>query len=130
MRIHVLQNAGLMKLIVFSSCVNLACAKLRINRNLGGKMTIHSVIMAVTLLLCTSLYAASLDERIEFAAHNSYTFKTLLKDDAVQIVSKDGVVTLTGTVKEEQHKSLAQQTVSVLPGVVRVENQIEVKAKE
>ncbi|MDP2971226.1 MAG: BON domain-containing protein [Deltaproteobacteria bacterium] len=36
-------------------------------------------------------------------------FKTYLKGDDIKIESKDGVVTLTGSVSEESHKSLAQE---------------------
>ena len=56
-------------------------------------------------------------------------FKTYLKDDDIKIKSKDGVVTLTGTVSEESHKSLAQETVAGLPGVKSVDNRLEVKGK-
>jgi len=53
-------------------------------------------------------------------------FKTYLKGDEIRIRSKDGVVTLTGTVSEESHKSLAQETVASLPGVQSVDNTLEV----
>ena len=52
---------------------------------------------------------------------------TYLKADDITIQSKDGVVTLTGTVSEELHKSLAQETVAGLPGVKSVDNRLEVK---
>ena len=51
-------------------------------------------------------------------------FKTYLKDDSIKTESKDGVVTLTGTVAEASHKSLAQDTVASLPGVKSVDNQL------
>jgi osmotically-inducible protein OsmY len=54
-------------------------------------------------------------------------FKTYLKDDSIKTESKDGVVTLTGTVAEASHKSLAQDTVTGLPGVKSVDNQLQVK---
>jgi len=73
--------------------------------------------------------AAGTDERIESAAKQSYVFKTYLKDDAVKIESRDGVATLTGTVAEESHKSLAQDTVANLPGVKSVENKLELKGE-
>jgi len=69
--------------------------------------------------------AASTDSRIESAAAKSYTFKTYLKDDSIKTEAKDGVVTLTGTVAEESHKALAEETVANLPGVIRVNNQLE-----
>ena len=42
-------------------------------------------------------------------------------------MSKDGVVTLTGTVADSSHKSLAQDTVESLPSVKSVNNQLKVK---
>jgi osmotically-inducible protein OsmY len=54
-------------------------------------------------------------------------FKTYLKGDDIRIQSKDGAVTLTGTVSEESHKSLAQETVAGLSGVKSVDNRLEVK---
>ncbi|HBJ84333.1 MAG TPA: transport-associated protein [Verrucomicrobiales bacterium] len=73
------------------------------------------------------LQAAEVDTQIEAAAQSSYVFKTFLIDDAIRTESKEGVVTLTGTVHEESHKQLAQETVAGLPGVISVNNQIEVK---
>ena len=78
-----------------------------------------SLIVAVICLLAISIsvYASKLDDRIESSARNSHVFKTYLKSDDIKIKSKDGVVTLTGTVSEESHKSLAQETVANLSGV-------------
>ena len=61
-------------------------------------------------------FASDTDGRIESSARQSYVFKTYLKDDAINIQSKDGVATLTGTVAEDSHKALAQETVANLPG--------------
>ena len=69
------------------------------------------------------------DDRIESSAKQSYVFKTYLKGDDIKIQSKDGVVTLTGTVSEESHKSLARETVASLPGVKSVDNKLEVKGE-
>ena len=57
-------------------------------------------------------------------------FKTYLKDDSIKTESKDGVVTLTGTVAEASHKSLAQDTVASLPGVKSVDNQLLVSGEQ
>ena len=56
-------------------------------------------------------------------------FKTYLKDDAITISSKDGAVTLTGTVNEEYHKALAGETVASLPGVKSVDNRLKLKGE-
>lgn len=89
------------------------------------------LITAVLVLLATSVpvYASNTDERIQSSAKESYVFKTYLKDDAIKIESKNGVVTLTGTVSEEPHKALAQETVASLPGVKSVDNRLELKGE-
>ena len=70
-----------------------------------------------------------MDSRIESSATKSYVFKTYLKDDSIKTESKDGVVTLTGTVAEASHMSLAQDTVESLPGVKSVDNRLKVKGE-
>jgi osmotically-inducible protein OsmY len=79
------------------------------------------------LAFSVQAYAASVDSRIESSAKQSYVYKTYLKGDDIKIQSKDGVVTLTGVVAAEFHKALAQETVTGLPGVKSVDNQLEVK---
>jgi osmotically-inducible protein OsmY len=88
-------------------------------------------MMAVVALMALGVpaYASKTDDRIESSAKKSYVFKTYLKDDDIKIESKNGVVTLTGTVTEEYHKSLAQETVAGLPGVKKVDNSLEVKGE-
>jgi Predicted periplasmic or secreted lipoprotein len=73
------------------------------------------------------VHASKMDSRIESSAMKSYVFKTYLKGDDIKIQSKNGAVALTGTVSEESHKSLAQETVASLPGVKSVDNRLEVK---
>lgn len=93
--------------------------------------TTHSLALTIAtstmLILAAPLHASDLDDRIEDAAKKSYVFKTYLAEDSVKAESKDGVVTLTGTVAVASHKSLAQDTVEDLPGVKSVDNQIKVK---
>ena len=90
-----------------------------------------ALMVASVVLLVTSVpvHASKMDDRIESSAKKSYVFKTYLKDDDIKIQSKDGVVSLTGTVSEESHKSLAQETVAGLPGVKSVDNRLEVKGE-
>ena len=94
---------------------------------------IHSLaLLAATgalLVTSTSLLASDTDDRIESSAKKSYVFKTYLKDDSIKTESKNGAVTLTGTVAESSHKSLAQDTVESLPGVKSVDNQLKVKGE-
>ena len=90
------------------------------------------VLVAVTaavLLMSVSARASEMDVRIESSAKQSYVFKTYLMNDAIKIQSMDGVVTLTGTVAEESHKSLAKETVASLPGVKSVDDQLELKGE-
>ncbi|MBT1074712.1 BON domain-containing protein [Geobacter grbiciae] len=88
------------------------------------------MVAAVALLAISApAHASKLDDRIESSAKKTYVFKTYLKNDKVKVDSEDGVVTLTGTVSEESHKSLAQETVAGLPGVKSVDNRLEVKGE-
>ncbi|MFA6549692.1 MAG: BON domain-containing protein [Candidatus Margulisiibacteriota bacterium] len=90
-----------------------------------------ALIVAAVFILGTSmlLRASQTSSRIETAAKKSYVFMTYLKGDDIKIQSSDdGVVTLTGTVSEESHKSLANETVADLPGVKKVDNQLVVKS--
>ena len=86
--------------------------------------------LAVLALMAagTTLFASEMDDRIESSAKESYVFKTYLRDDAVKATTKDGSVTLSGTVNQYSHKALAQETVSSLPGVLGVDNRLELKA--
>jgi len=90
-----------------------------------------TLIVAAVALLAISMpvHASKMDDRIESTARKSYVFKTYLKADAIKIQSADGVVSLTGTVSEESHKSLARETVAGLPGVKSVDNRLEVKGE-
>jgi osmotically-inducible protein OsmY len=56
-------------------------------------------------------------------------FKKYLKEDDIKVKSANSAVTLSGSVTEESHKSLAQETVASLPGVKSVDNQLKVKGE-
>jgi hyperosmotically inducible periplasmic protein len=87
--------------------------------------------MATSILLVSTapLRASETDDRIESSAKKSYVFKTYLADDSIKTESKNGAVTLTGTVAEASHKSLAGDTVEGLPGVKSVDNKLVVKGQ-
>src|SRR5271155_1164581 len=91
-----------------------------------------ALMATVSTMLITSapVRAADTDSRIESSAAKSYTFKTTLKDDSIKVDSKDGVVTLTGTVAAASDKSLAENTVASLPGVTSVDNQLVVSGQQ
>lgn len=93
-------------------------------------LNVFAIATGLVLLTVLSAHASEMDERIESSAKESYVYKTYLQDDAINTTSKDGVVTLTGTVKEESHKSLAQETVVSLPGVKSVDNQLVFKGEQ
>jgi hyperosmotically inducible protein len=86
----------------------------------------------LTLLLATSLPATlaladhDTDNRIEVTAKGSYNLHVVLQDK-VKADADNGVVVLKGTVEDKDQKALAEDTVSGLPGVVRVDNEITVE---
>jgi len=88
-----------------------------------------TVAAAAMIVTCMPLRASESDDRIEASFKKSYVYQTYLKDDSVKTEAKEGIVTLTGTVSEESHKALAQETVVGLPGVTRVDNQLVTKAE-
>ena len=73
-----------------------------------------------------SLQATETDGRIIAAAKGSHNFKTYLLDDKINIVSKNGCVTLTGKVQDEFHRALAEETLAGLPAVKSVNNQLNI----
>ncbi len=75
-----------------------------------------------------SLFASETDDRIESSAKQSYVFKTYLKDDNITITSKDGAVTLTGTVSEDSHKLLAGEMMVSQGDVKTLDNQLQVQS--
>ena len=91
------------------------------------RLVVMMAAVVALLMIGIPVQASQMDDRIESSAKKSYVFKTYLKDDDIKIQSKDGAVILTGTVSEESHKSLAQDTVADLPGVKTVDNRLEVK---
>jgi hyperosmotically inducible protein len=93
------------------------------------RVVVMMVAVVALLALCAPVHASKMDSRIESSAKKSYVFKTYLKGDDIKIQSKDGAVTLTGSVSEESHKSLAQETVVGLSGVKSVDNRLEVKGE-
>ena len=90
-----------------------------------------ALMVAVVALLAISVpvQASKMDDQIVSSAKKSYVFKNYLKDDDIKIQSKDGAVTLTGTVSQESHKTLARETVAGLRGVKTVDNKLEVKGE-
>jgi osmotically-inducible protein OsmY len=90
-----------------------------------------ALMVATSALLISSapLRASETDDRIESSAKKSYVFKTYLRDDSIKTSSKNGAVTLTGTVSDESHRTLAENTVAGLPGVNSVDNRLKIKGE-
>ena len=93
-----------------------------------SSMVSMALLMAGSVLLCsfTAVCASETDDRIETSFKNSFVYKTYLKDEHISISSKDGVVTLDGSVLNDSHKPMAQDVAEALPGVKSVENRIKV----
>lgn len=87
------------------------------------KLTVCLLLLALPAWLRAD---ASTDRKIEAAAKDSYNYRTVLEDH-VTVAVDEGVVTLTGTVPDADHRTLAEDTVSDLPGVVSVVNAIKVE---
>jgi osmotically-inducible protein OsmY len=87
--------------------------------------------LSALLIIATSplvlLASSATDNKIEEAAKASYNYRTVLEDN-VKVKAKDGIVTLTGTVRDNDDKNLAADTVENLPGVLGVKNEIVVKS--
>ena len=96
-------------------------------------MNTHTTSGRAALLLLAALPALlfasqATDQKIVDAAKASYNYHTVLAG-RVDVQSTDGIVTLTGTVRDNDEKDLAGDTVSNLPGVVSVQNEIMVKSE-
>lgn len=87
--------------------------------------------LSALLLLLSSplalLATPDVDRKIETAAKESYNYRTVL-EDSVTVKARDGVVTLSGKVRDKEARSLAEDTVENLPGVKRVKNDLTVES--
>lgn len=95
-------------------------------------IAIIAVVLGFTKIGNAGIFFASAsekDNRIELSARKAIVFKTDLEDDLITIRSRDGVVILTGTVADESHKLLAQETVAKLRGVKSVDNQLRLEGE-
>jgi hyperosmotically inducible periplasmic protein len=88
-----------------------------------------SALFIAVALPASILASSATDRKIEDAAKASYNYRTVLEDN-VKVKSNDGVVTLTGTVRDSDDKALAADTVENLPGVVSVKNEVVVNSAD
>ena len=93
------------------------------------RLVVMMVAAVALLALNIPVHASQMDDRIESTARKSYVFKALLQGDDIKIESRDGDVTLTGIVADNFNKSLAQETLTGIPGVKSVDNRLEVKSE-
>jgi osmotically-inducible protein OsmY len=102
-------------------------------RKCSMKKSTHHLALVVTVaslfFITTNLFASETDDRIESSAKQSYVFKIYLTNDDIRLQSKDGAVTLSGTVAEDSYKLLAEDTITSLPGVKSFDNQLRVKSE-
>ena len=84
--------------------------------------------MATAVLLPAGLFADDHDDKIEKSFEESYTNRTQLRDSDISVDSKNGVVTIKGSVENSEQKRLAEDTVRSLPGVTTVHNELKVKS--
>lgn len=95
-----------------------------------NKKAIHFAAATVALIASAlPIHASESDDTIESSFKKTYVYMTYLKDDAVKTSAKDGVMTLTGTVSQESHKALAQDTAEGLSGVTNVVNKLVTTAE-
>ena len=85
-----------------------------------NRKAIYTFVAATTAVFVVSapLRASEADDGIESSFKQTYVYKTYLSGDSVKADAENGVVTLTGTVADESHKALAQETATSLPGVM------------
>ena len=98
------------------------------NQNEMYRLAFITAAVAV-LTVSAPLRASEMDDQTEASFKKSYVYTTYLKDDAISAKAENGIVTLKGTVSEESHKTLAEDTAAGLPGVNRVDNRLATKAE-
>ncbi len=104
---------------------------IKTNRALALVMTTGVLAFAAVLVFTGGpVRASETDDRIDSSFKKTYVYKTYLKDEHIKISSKDGVVTLSGSVGDASHKPMAQDVAAALPGVTSVDNQITVDGEQ
>lgn len=87
--------------------------------------SLRSVGLLLSTLSVPLLAAERSDQRLEEIAESSFNLRQAL-DRRVEVNVRDGVATLTGTVADEAHRRLAEESVASLNGVRKVDNRIQV----
>jgi len=92
------------------------------------KYTVIATLAVGSVLGVRAHATAPTDAKIESSVRKSYVYKHNLKNDDIKVEALDGVVTLTGTVSEDYHKSLATEAAAAQDGVKSVTDRLELKA--
>lgn len=90
---------------------------------------LHAALLVPVLLAAAApaaLRASEGDARLVSRIKSSYNFKNYLANDDISISADDGVVTLSGKVSQDYHRSLAEATAADTPGVKSVRNDLKV----
>lgn len=85
-----------------------------------------SALLLLALAPLGLMASSDVDRKIEQAAESSYNYRTVLADN-VKVKAHHGIVTLSGTVPDQDDRTLAVATVENLPGVREVKNEIIVQ---
>jgi hyperosmotically inducible protein len=86
-----------------------------------------TILILIAALPVALLATPSPDHKIEDTAKASYNYRPVLNND-VTGHAKDGVVTLTGKVEDQDAKFLANDTVENFPGITGVKNDLTHKS--
>jgi hyperosmotically inducible protein len=94
------------------------------------KTSYLTVLLSSGLLFAPVAMLASTeaDHDTEKAIKSSYTYRTTL-DNNVKVDVDNGVATLTGTVRSDEERRLAEDTASAFSGVSQVVNRLNVSAE-
>ena len=90
-----------------------------------GAYAVYVAAIAALFATGTLTRASEDDARIVTSFEESFVYRTHLTDDSIKTRASDGVVTLTGSVADDAHRKLALDAAESLPGVVRVDNQLQ-----
>lgn len=97
------------------------------------KLSFSALLLAPTaalLLAAPPSFSLENDGRIELGLKGSYNYKTFLAADPLEVKCKAGIVTLSGFVSDDFHKTLAAETAADFPGVTQVDNRLEIKGEQ
>ncbi|MFZ1683840.1 MAG: BON domain-containing protein [Candidatus Zixiibacteriota bacterium] len=90
-----------------------------------------TLVMATALfIMSVPIHASDVDDRMESSLKKSYVFKTYLHDDDIKVKCENGVVTMTGSVVSESHRSMAEETAMSVEGVKSVNNQLTINGAQ